>query len=557
MHKRVETAALAFLLLLAALLPAGAAGKAQDPEAAYRKALSSYRRLSRSPRLRRYRKSWIRVISGFRKVYLTWPDHPEVAPKCLYMMGRTYRELHGYSGRMADLKEAAERFEVLVERFPGSRLAPVALYDLASVYRRLGRREAAEEALFRIVTDYPGSRYAKRAERRLGRKTLSRLKAARAAMVQVTGVRHWSEKDYTRVVVDATRQVTYIQGYLPQDRKRGLPKRLYLDLRPARLKSGVPREIQVKDGLLRGVRVAQHDRETVRVVFDLGDTSRTRVFHLEDPFRIVVDAFGAKYSARAGCDRRVKGASPKGTEGRPLTLAQQLGLCVKRVVVDAGHGGKDPGAVGPKGLKEKDVTLRIAKRVAERLRALGIEAVLTRRRDRFLPLEERTAIANAKKADLFVSIHCNAAPSRRLRGIETYFLNFALDKEAMRVAARENAVSEKRIGELKRILDKIIKNAKVEESSRLASHIQASLVSELRGRWRGVQDLGVKQAPFFVLIGAGMPSALVEVSFISNPQEERRLRSKAYVEKVAEGIVKGILSYTEETRGGLAVGYGG
>jgi len=289
---------------------------------------------------------------------------------------------------------------------------------------------------------------------------------------------------------------------------------------------------------LKRVRIAQYDRDTARVVFDLGKTSKTKVVNLEDPFRIVVDAFGEKYPQRPLC------LPPKGK----LTLAQQLGLCVRRIVVDAGHGGKDPGAIGPTGLREKDVSLKIAHFLKKELeKRLNTEVILTRSTDKYLPLEQRTAIANAKKADLFISIHCNAAPNRRLKGVETYFLNFALDEEAMRVAALENATSKRRIGDIKGILTKIMKNSKVEESKRLSKFIQNALVTTLKKRYSGISDLGVKQAPFFVLIGARMPAVLTEVSFISNKREERRLRSPKYLEAIAKGIAAGIEEYVKNT----------
>jgi len=198
---------------------------------------------------------------------------------------------------------------------------------------------------------------------------------------------------------------------------------------------------------------------------------------------------------------------------------------------------------------EKDVVLKISKKVASRLeKDLGCQVILTRNGDRFLPLTQRTAIANAKKADLFVSIHANAAPNKRARGVETYFLNFALDKEAMRVAARENATSTKSIGDLKNILNDIMKNAKVDESSRLAGCVQREVVKNLRKKYSNVRSKGVKQAPFFVLIGARMPSILVEVSFISNRKEEERLKSDRYLDRMAEGIVNGIKLYVIDTK---------
>ncbi len=536
-------------LCLVTEAPTKAFSAQKGPKAQYLDAYRAYKRLSRSPRLRKDRRSWMRVISAFRKVYLTWPDNQKYAPKSLYMMAKLYRELYGYSGKRQDLREAIERYEVLFERFPKSALADDALYHAANLYWRMGQKEKARSYWARIVLDYEGTDFYKPAINKLGRKRVRQLKAQAKEKTRgsdsdagkrptVTAIRHWSEKDYTRVVIDVSKNVHYHQGYLKEDPKRRLPKRLYLDLVPARIAKGLKRRIVIADGLLKAVRIAQYDRDTVRVVFDLGKTSKTKIFNLEGPFRIVVDAFGARYSTRPLCP------PPKGK----LTLAQQLGLCVRTIVVDAGHGGKDPGAIGPTGLKEKDVALKVAKLLKKELeRRLDAKVILTRSSDRFLPLEERTAIANAKKADLFVSVHCNAAPNRRLKGVETYFLNFALDEEAMRVAALENATGNKRIGDIKNILSKIMKNTKVEESKRLAHFVQKGLVNSLKKRYSGIRDHGVKQAPFFVLIGARMPSILTEISFISNRKEERRLRSPKYLEAIARGIADGIEEYIKET----------
>ena len=549
-------------------------------ELAYKEAKRSYRQLSKSRRMRRDRRNWIRVVQKFRKVYLTYPDDPDVAPRCLYMMARTYEELYGYSRRKADIREAIERYEVLVERFPDSYLTANALYALGRLYQKVGKPDMARDALGQLLEEFPRSRLVSRAKRRLaalgGRPAAKRPEPEPAASgkVAVKGkqfvkkVRYWSERDYTRVVIDTSGPVHFKTGTLPADRRRKRPKRYYIDISPAVKARGVKRAISVRDGLLKRVRVAQFDKDTVRVVFDLQKTRKLQSFFMENPFRIVVDAFGENYSKV--CSRPKAAASkkkgPEKKSGKPaqpsgkgkkggtepkgvLSMAQQLGLCVRRVVIDAGHGGKDPGAIGRSGLKEKDVTLRLAKRVASILeKEYGMEVYLTRSKDRFVSLERRTAIANAKKADLFISIHVNSARNRRLRGVETYYLNFAVDESAMRVAARENAVTQKRIGELKSILDRIVKNAKIKESSRLAEKIQQELVHNLKRRYSGVKSLGVKRAPFFVLVGAQMPAALVEVSFISNRREEQRLRDSRYLDSAARGIAKGIAAYASDMR---------
>ncbi|MBW1717942.1 MAG: N-acetylmuramoyl-L-alanine amidase [Deltaproteobacteria bacterium] len=543
----------------------------------YRQAKSEYDRLARNSRLRTHRTAWVRVIKKFRKVYLTYPNNKKVAPKALFMMACCYSELYGYSGARKDIKEAIERYQVLTERFPQSRLADDSLCALGDLYKRTGNIRLAREAWERIVEEYPKRDKARIAGNKLkilGPEQQQKIKSSKLTTyyekekgpagfssprivpgtkpATVREVRHWSASDYTRVVIDTAGPVSFKKGYLPANKAEHLPERIYLDLKPARIGKNIKSNISIQDGLLKRVRVAQFKHGTVRVVLDLRKTHKTKIFYLDDPFRVVVDAFGESYFKRPSCtpqSSKIHKKTKDQLKDNGLSLAQQLSLCVKRVVIDAGHGGKDPGAIGPTGLREKDVVLKIAKKVASRLKKdLACQVILTRKKDRFLPLTQRTAIANARKADLFVSIHANAAPSRRASGVETYFLNFALDEEAMRVAARENATSTKRIGDLKHILNDIMKNTKVDESSRLASYVQREVVSNLRKEYSNVKSKGVKQAPFFVLIGARMPSVLVEVSFISNRKEEGRLKSDHYLDRVAEGIVNGIKSYISGTK---------
>ncbi len=232
----------------------------------------------------------------------------------------------------------------------------------------------------------------------------------------------------------------------------------------------------------------------------------------------------------------------------PHDLARQLALGVRRIVIDPGHGGHDVGAPGfEKGVYEKDIVLQISLRLAEKIRQeLGCEVIMTRSTDRFLTLEERTAIANTKNADLFVSVHCNASKNRGAYGIETYFLNLATDEDAILVAARENATSRKNISDLQTILTDLMKNSKINESSKLAAHVQKSMHSRLSTHFGNIKNKGVKQAPFYVLLGAQMPSILVETSFISNKRECERLTTAAYQDHLANAILKGIVKYVTE-----------
>jgi N-acetylmuramoyl-L-alanine amidase len=247
--------------------------------------------------------------------------------------------------------------------------------------------------------------------------------------------------------------------------------------------------------------------------------------------------------AEAGQARAALQQAARGEAASELTLAQQLGLKVHRVVIDPGHGGHDTGASGPAGTREKDVALAISLQLARRLETLGLEVVLTRDGDRFVSLEDRTRLANREKGDLFISVHCNAAASHALRGVETYTLNTSSNRYAIRLAARENATSERGVSDLQFILADLATRANTGESARLAERVQRSVVGGLSRSYESVRDLGTKEALFFVLLGARMPAILVETSFISNPDEEKRLADPGYQARVAESIASGVEAY--------------
>ena len=224
-------------------------------------------------------------------------------------------------------------------------------------------------------------------------------------------------------------------------------------------------------------------------------------------------------------------------------MARQLGLNVSRIVIDPGHGGHDPGAQG-NSISEAELVLDIALRVEKLLQKLpGVEVILTRRSDDYVPLPERTAIANREGADLFLSIHANASSTAAARGVETYFLNFANNMSAASVAARENAASGQAMGALPDFLKAIALNNKLDESRDFAVAVQDAMVDQLKKSNKTIRDLGVKQAPFVVLIGAAMPSVLAEISFLTNSQEAKLLRGNAYRQRIAEALVVAIQTY--------------
>jgi N-acetylmuramoyl-L-alanine amidase len=352
---------------------------------------------------------------------------------------------------------------------------------------------------------------------------------------RVTEVRHWSYEDYTRVVVELDTLVPTEVRRLPADPGHERPERLYLDLPGVWVGRQYDEPIPVKDGLLRGIRLGQNTLEATRVVIDLERYDRHRLLLLAAPPRVVVDVYG-----RRGSDPPAR-APETGTARLPVPLRP-----VRTVVLDPGHGGRDPGASAG-GLREKDVTLALARRVRPRLAARGLGVLLTRDSDRSVELEERTAFAEGQGADLFVSLHVNAAPRRSLRGIETYYLDRSHERHTVRVAAHENGISPSQLDSLQRTLASFRISELSQHSERLASAVHRELVGGMRRRYGAVNDLGIKKGPFFVLFLSNLPSVLVEVGFLTNPDEARRLADPRYVDALAEEIAAGIVRYRDLT----------
>ncbi|MFY9909923.1 MAG: N-acetylmuramoyl-L-alanine amidase [Candidatus Sulfotelmatobacter sp.] len=277
---------------------------------------------------------------------------------------------------------------------------------------------------------------------------------------------------------------------------------------------------------------------------DLSTTSRGNV-HSSKP---KPDSRKLASSDRGSSDFAIHEAKPTETGDRSLIRA--LGLKIGKIVIDPGHGGHDTGTIGPNGLEEKDLVLDVGRRLGKLLEArLGAEVVYTRKDDTFIPLETRTAIANQARADLFVSIHANSSHDPDARGVETYYLNFTSSRDALEVAARENAVSDTSIYELQDLVKKIALKEKIEESREFAWDVQESLHSGLAAKSPAIRDRGVKKAPFIVLIGANMPSILAEISFVSNPTDERRLSTAEYRQRIAESLYRGIAKYANGLSG--------
>jgi N-acetylmuramoyl-L-alanine amidase len=356
----------------------------------------------------------------------------------------------------------------------------------------------------------------------------------------VLEVRTWSYPEYTRVVVELSRGIELEEDptvRLPADDSASRPERLYIDLPEIwvgrRYADGVP----VGDGLLQGVRLGQNTQTTSRLVVDLERYDSHRMFTLRSPDRVVIDIYGEARKKSAGQPSSKK----EGRSGTSRLSAKSRRI--KTVVIDPGHGGKDPGAVGVGSLHEKDINLKLGLLLAERLRARSFNVEMTRRDDSFVDLETRTAIAESAKGDIFVSIHVNAAENKRLRGIEIYYLDEEHERHTVEVAARENGVRPEDVDALQQTISRFQVAEASELSRSLAHYVHRDLTEGLAQTYGTVSDLGVKKGPFYVLFMSSMPAILVETGFLTNPKDAKLLSSNRYLEVMAAQIAAGLGHY--------------
>lgn len=565
---RAILGALLLLGLLPGVISAAEAAPPVDPEQQFARLQHYYQRLV-SGEEGRTRENWQRAGRALQELQRQHPTH-EVAPKSLYLQGNLYHQMYRRGGIPEDLAAAVNAFQRMQAAYPRHPLADDALFYLANIFLHEQRDPArAERVLTQLVTLYPDGDMAAGAREKLRDLHREAQRAARAQphpvisppgppkvavraapakadkLAEIMPVRHWSSDTYTRVVIETSAPVTF-RGHLQDNEHQS--QQLSLDLAGARLgprvKAGA---VLVEDGLLKQVSHLEPTGNSVRLVLETQSRiDDYKIFSLDNPFRVVIDLMGRPAPTAPRLPDPPPILARPGGEA-PLSLARQLGLGVRRIVIDPGHGGKDPGAISPTGIKEKDLTLRISRLLAAELRRQGSEVHLTRDRDVFLALEERTAIANSKDADLFISVHVNSAPNRQARGVETYVLDMlASDDEAMRVAARENASSARSFSDLQGIIQQLLNHTKLQESIQLAEHVHQTTVTTLRRAYDGrISDRGVRRAPFVVLVGARMPAVLVEVGFMSNPEEERLLTDEQYLNRLAQGIAAGIGEYAD------------
>ncbi|MBI4478704.1 MAG: N-acetylmuramoyl-L-alanine amidase [Acidobacteria bacterium] len=539
------------------------------------------------------------MVEAFRRVYYTAPTYGNNT-ECLMAIGALYQEMGRRWEQPKDFQAAIKAYEFLWREFPGSRYRHDALFTIAQIYREdLRQPEEAVQQFTRYLETYPRSPEAEEARRAINdiqRELAAREKALKGPpetaaasapsnspapaprspgnLVQVTDVRYWGTPTYSRVVIDMEKETKYEASQLNN------PPRVYVDLYGAKVGTELAKKtIPVESGLLKSVRAGQFRADVSRVVLDLGASTKYSIFELPNPYRLVIDLHDRTTESAKGeatstpskqynsgsassslatspkAEAAQKAASPPVVEiAKPAqpasdgahSLTRALGLKIGRIMLDPGHGGHDTGAIGPTGLYEKDIVLDIAQRLGKLLEErLSSEVLYTRQKDIFVPLESRTARANELRADLLVSIHLNSSKSPQARGIETYYLNFTTDQGALEVAARENAVSQETISQLQGLVQKIALAEKVDESREFATHVQTALGENLADGKQRKPDRGVKKAPFVVLIGANMPSILAEISFLSNPAEEKRLSTPEHRQKVAEALYAGIVAYAE------------
>ncbi|RJQ77339.1 MAG: AMIN domain-containing protein [Desulfobacteraceae bacterium] len=503
----------------------------------YKSARAQEQRLQESPELQKKRDQWLKSIGFFRQAFQADPAG-QFAPAALYGLADNYAGLYKWSRNDLDRLQSEKTFRELITAFPQSPYAQKARARLESGFPP--QESSATDAIAQVIQG---------AGEVVPPPNGPALPGSSPQLAMVEGLRFWSNPRYTRVVIDANTDTIFTHRELREDPSIGKPQRIFIDVQNSRLSQDLQKVVPINDNLLSDVRAGQYSSDTVRVVVDIKSSKTYKIFSLKNPYRIVLDVWGIDVAAPGSTES----TAPVITERPPRKLpdsaiVKQLALGVRRIVIDPGHGGKDYGAPGAiKGVHEKHIVLEIARKLADRIRSeLALEVILTRDSDTYLSLEERTAIANTQYADLFISIHTNASPNKEAHGLETFILNLATDDEAFLVAARENATSTKNISDLHSILKDLMQNAKVSESTRLASYVQQGTLLQVKKKNNGVRNKGVKKAPFYVLLGADPPSILIETGFISNHAECRRLIDSEYQDLLCRGIVDGIRRYIQE-----------
>ncbi len=565
----------AIVVSLALLVLFSHSSYAEDKgEKLYTETFQLYKSLAVSQEKVNNKEIWDTIARAFYSIYINYPESDK-APSSLFISGKMYEEMGERFGSEDDLDKAVDYSRLFVKRYPDSNLADDAQLRVARIVEKNSKSQAYLE-YEKVIEDYPNGDMRTIANNKTQDlalfKPVSKTTDARednndtaetapsdpagSGLVNVREIRHWSTDNFTRVVIHLDKETPFKPILLKEDPASGKPPRLFVDIYDTKVDKNLYVE-PITKGLLEEIKFARNTKDSVRVVLYIKSFEDYKVFALKDPFRIVMDIQGNPKAHEdynvAKKDTEDYKYETKLPDDQVSSLSEALGLKIRTIVIDAGHGGHDPGAIGPSGLKEKQVTLNVAKALKEKLdkegRKYGITNVyLTRSDDRFIPLEERTGIAKKMGADLFISIHCNAARDKQAYGTETYYLSLTKDQRSLAVAARENATTSISRGEMSKVLKQYLLSAKIQESERLAGYVQNSVVSTMSSKYQPVSNKGVKRAPFIVLIGADIPSILVETAFITNPRDEKRLESSDYIDELADGIFAGIKRFSTEVQ---------
>ncbi|MGV3620155.1 MAG: N-acetylmuramoyl-L-alanine amidase [Archangium sp.] len=538
--------AVAITVLLLSSVPAWAAS-ADD---AFKDAKDAYEKLKKDPKRRALRHHWQNLAKKFEAIASKHPKSDR-APEALFNAGRMNNELSRIS-QIDDDRDAAKRaYKKLIDGWPKHKLADDAAFALAKLMADRENDPQAARKVLEAALPNAGDMKKDIAAMLAELPKPAKVELAKAAPPTAPVVKASARVVTTaavkkaRPVVDDEDEVTPSPDVAEAIRRaiKPLQELNEIETPPAPVAVQARRTVPRRDVTPEPSRLTERDDSPAND--DVVEEDEPVVASLAERLRDV--RVGARQPGKDDAEARSR-FKKLATAQRDdeISLAQQLGLKVRRVIIDAGHGGHDTGAIGPGGTREKDVALSIARKLAARLEEAGLEVVLTRDDDTFVKLEDRTRIANRQKGDLFISVHCNAAVSNKMRGIETYTLNTSSNRYSIRLAARENATTERGVGDLQYILADLATKANTGESARLADRVQRSLIRNLSADYKGVKDLGTKEALFFVLLGAKMPSILVETSFLSHPEEEERLADDKYQSKVADSIADAVNSFLEE-----------
>lgn len=535
----------------------------------------------------------LKALEAYDRMLATYPKYGW-SDDALFRMGLIWQE------QFKDVAKAERVFKTLIDTYPQGDKVPEARERLLGI--KGGDQPQAVAAKAK-----PAEEKSARAAPAAAPKKAAPAPAKLKDGLTLLGIRHWSSPDYTRVVMDMTQDVHYERALV--EKAADGNKQLQIILQQAGIAGDVMPARRIDDGILSQIQVGPDPAGGALVTFDLMTMDHYRVFTLPDPYRVVIDIYGtggqsrqaaagvasspSAAAAQPGGDvdhvqaalaelqakqaaapkketvaKQAKAAPPKApaqpsakkaasangkapeikvsTTQKKYTgsLVEQLGLKVRTIMIDAGHGGKDPGAVANR-LQEKNINLRMAKILGGMLKEQGFEVHYTRTGDTFIPLEERTAMANGKNADLFISVHCNAHKDKNVRGLEVYYLNLATDAQAVRVAARENGVSAKKISDMQFILSDLMLNSKINESRQMAALVEQETLRTVRPKY-SLSSHGSKGAFFYVLTGARMPSILVELGYLTNAPEAAKLNSDAYLQAMARGLTSGVMAYRKK-----------